>query len=220
MRSADAFDHASADEADRPPANGERENALEQKSSPDRRSQDDGQGVVARISQQRTQPIEGGRRAQRDELHQRHDEQRRHHFGGRDGDGPEQRDEEPSGGSLVEQAEGASYKIEHEVTFASGGWSGQSRRMVIVALERMVRRLQEAKHAAWLRRKAAWSRLEPSIAPVLDAGMRVYSRARPPSSDFMPSFEVDAVPRRIFCLWTGENAMHSTGVGRWTRSVG
>ena len=68
-------------------------------------------------------------------------------------------------------------------------------------------RLRSAKHAGWLARKKVWSGLEPHVAPLIDAALRAYTRAAPPPAAHVEDAAVEAVPRRIFCLWTGDNAM-------------
>lgn len=78
----------------------------------------------------------------------------------------------------------------------------------MVRRERAVSRLRTTKHAAWVARKRSWAAVEPALAPVIDAGFRAYTRARPPSSvDEETAKAIEAAPRRIFCLWTGDNPM-------------
>ncbi|MFC7361106.1 hypothetical protein [Nocardioides astragali] len=73
--------------------------------------------------------------------------------------------------------------------------------------DRVVNHLRSTKHAAWLARRAAWSAIEPGVAPAIDAGLRFYTVARPPRSELVHDLPVEPAPRRIFCLWTGVNPM-------------
>ena len=73
--------------------------------------------------------------------------------------------------------------------------------------DRVLDRMRSLKHSSWLARKRAWSIVEPSLAPALDAAFRRYTMVRPPLADDIPLRTVEPVPRRIFCLWTGTNAM-------------
>lgn len=68
------------------------------------------------------------------------------------------------------------------------------------------------KHSGWLARKTMWSAIEPGVAPALDAGLRIYSAARPPRSERVHDLAVEPAPRRIFCLWTGLNPMSQNRV--------
>lgn len=68
-------------------------------------------------------------------------------------------------------------------------------------------RLRSAKHAAWLAKKRAWGSLQPGVAPVIDAGLRAYSKLRPPRSMGTTRPQTEPAPVRIFCLWTGQNPM-------------
>ena len=72
---------------------------------------------------------------------------------------------------------------------------------------RALNRLRATKHAAWLARKKAWASIEPGVAPLVDVGLRAYTRARPPESLEVLRPGNDLAPVRIFCLWTGDNPM-------------
>lgn len=71
----------------------------------------------------------------------------------------------------------------------------------------MMSRLRSAKHAAWLARRRTWARIEPGAAPAIDAAFRTYTRLRPPVPEPVVDIQLAPVPRRIFCLWTGDNPM-------------
>lgn len=73
--------------------------------------------------------------------------------------------------------------------------------------DRFVKRMRSAKHAAWLARRRAWARAEPAVAPGIDAALRAYTRRNPPESAHGGSLNLRPAPRRIFCLWTGDNPM-------------
>lgn len=73
--------------------------------------------------------------------------------------------------------------------------------------DRVVSRLRSAKHAAWVARRRAWAAIEPGVAPAIDTGLRTFSRLRPPESEQMSDVVLAPAPRRIFCLWTGDNPL-------------
>ena len=71
----------------------------------------------------------------------------------------------------------------------------------------LMARMRSVKHAAWLTRRRAWKKAEPTVAPVIDAGLRAYSGRVPPRAEPAEAEDLAHAPARIFCLWTGENAM-------------
>ena len=72
---------------------------------------------------------------------------------------------------------------------------------------KVIARARSVKHAGWLARKRIWSRVEPAVAPGIDAALRVYTRALPPPMPSRDPVAVERAAERIFCLWTGHNAM-------------
>lgn len=63
------------------------------------------------------------------------------------------------------------------------------------------------KHRGWVARKGAWNGVEPLVAPAIDAVLRAYTDRFPPVPGPSGTVQVTPAPRRIFCLWTGDNAM-------------
>lgn len=71
----------------------------------------------------------------------------------------------------------------------------------------VIARARSIKHEGWVARKRIWSRVEPAVAPRVDAVLRVYTRAVPPAAPAPDPVAVEPAASRIFCLWTGDNAM-------------
>lgn len=73
-------------------------------------------------------------------------------------------------------------------------------------------RLRSVKHAGWLAGRRAWAVVEPGVAPAIDAGLRAWTKAVPPPSERVEGHGGEPAPRRIFCLWTGDNPMSANRV--------
>lgn len=69
---------------------------------------------------------------------------------------------------------------------------------------------KELKHRLWLGRRALWQMLDPALGPALDRTIRSVSPVLRPIRGVaaaQPGRGSETVPRRIFCLWTGDNPM-------------